>query len=126
MNDLPPGESSLNTSLRSGLLQQDTIFTDTAYEEYRMTLNDALDRAERNEKRTGWTAISCFVIALGLMFVGGSQVVGSFDPTDKDATAVSITLAAIYAVSAIVAWLALASYFSRFRPRTRQAKENIR
>jgi hypothetical protein len=60
------------------------------------------------------------------MFVGGSQVVGSFDPWDDDATIVSVTLGAIYCVAGVVFWIALASYFSRFRPRTREVKDNLR
>jgi hypothetical protein len=108
------------------LLKQDKPLKESDYKEYRMRLEDSLNRAERNERLVGRIVIICFVLAFVLMFVGGSQVLGSFDPWDNDATIFSVTLGVVYVVALVAAWVGLASYFSRFRPRTREAKENIR
>ena len=74
----------------------------------------------------GRIAVICFVVAFALMFVGGSRILGSFDPWDSNATVLSVTLGVIYCAASVVFWVALASYFSRFRPRTREAKDTIR
>ncbi len=112
--------------LAAGLLEHEDPLNEAEYKEYRMRLEDALTRAERNEKMTGVLSVTCFVVALILMFVGGSRVLGSFDPWSKDATILSVTLGVIYCVAGVVFWISLASYFSRFRPRTRQARDSIR
>lgn len=112
--------------LAAGLLQHEDPLKDSEYKEYRMRLEDALTSAERKERLTGTVAVACFAVALVLMFAGGSRVLGSFDPWSKDATFISVTLGVIYCIAAVVFWIALASYFSRFRPKTRQARENIR
>jgi hypothetical protein len=108
------------------LLRQDEPLHESEYKEYRMKLENSLNRAERNEKLVGWIAGACFAVAVALMFVGGSRVLGSFDPWDRDATIISVTFGVIYCVASVVFWFALASYFSRFRPRTREAKDCIR
>ena len=91
-----------------------------------MKLENALTKAERREKLTAWIAAASFVVALVLMFVGGSKVLGDFDPWGKDATVLSVTLGFLYVI-AMIAWsLALAVGFSRFRPRIRDIKEQIR
>jgi hypothetical protein len=110
----------------SQLLQQDEPMTDTAYMEYRMKLETALSQAERREKLTGIIAGAAFILALLLMFVGGSRVVGGFDPWSKDATILSTALGVVYALAAVTWPLAMAMYFSRFRPRVRGIKEQIR
>ena len=108
------------------LLQQDQPLNTPDYREYRMKLENALTAAERREKLTAWIAGISFVVALVLMFVGGSKVFGDFDPWDKDATFLSVTLGGLYAI-AMIAWpVALAVGFSRFRPRIREIKEQIR
>jgi hypothetical protein len=114
------------TSFGKELLRQDERLNESEYKEYRMKLEDSLNRAERNEKLVGRIVAICFIVAFALMFVGGSQVLGSFDPWDDGATIISVTLGVIYCIAAVVFWVGLASYFSRFRPQTREAKENIR
>src|SRR5262245_42111422 len=108
------------------LLQQDQPLSTPDYTEYRMKLENALTAAERREKLTTWIAGISFFVAIVLMFVGGSNAFGAFDPWDKDATLLSVTLGALYAI-AMIAWpVALAVGFSRFRPRIREIKEQIR
>ena len=90
-----------------------------------MQLEQLLVRAERHEQRAKWVVVVAFFLGMALMFVGGSRVVGSFDPTDKEANPLSIVLGVIYAL-AVVTWpIALASYYSRFRPNTRRARERL-
>lgn len=114
------------SSFGKQLLRQDEPLNESEYKKYRKNLEDALNRAERNEKLVGRIALICFVVAIALMFVGGSRVLGSFDPWDSNATVLSVTLGVIYCAAGVVFWVALASYFSRFRPRTREAKDTIR
>lgn len=66
------------------------------------------------------------VVSFSLMFVGGSQVLGSFDPWSDSATLLSIILGTIYLVSTIAFWVLLASYYSRLRPTSRKATEHLR
>lgn len=91
-----------------------------------MKLEMALTIAERREKLTGRVAGVSFVVGLVVMFVGGSRVFGSFDPGSNDATIVSLTLGAIYWIAVIAGSVGLASYYSRFRPKIREIKEQIR
>ncbi len=108
------------------LLRQEKLLNESEYKEYRMKLENALNTAERREKLAGHVVWMSFLVGLVLMFVGGTKVFGSFDPWDKDATVFSVTLGVIYGL-AMVAWpLALAIGFSRFRPRVREIKEQIR
>ncbi|HLA85787.1 MAG: hypothetical protein A2V98_11400 [Planctomycetes bacterium RBG_16_64_12] len=108
------------------LLQQDQPFSESQYKEYRMKLEDALTTAQRRERLVGHAAWVSFLIAFVLMFVGGSKVAGDFDPSSRDATIFSVTLGVIYCIAAVTWPLAMASYFSRFRPRVRDLKEQIR
>jgi hypothetical protein len=119
-------ESHQPDSFASQLLGQDKAVDESDYREYRMKLEVALTTAERREKIAGITAAVAFGIGLVLMFVGGSRVVGSFDPWSRDATVLSITLGVIYCIALVVWPVAMASYFSRFRPRAQAIKEQIR
>src|SRR5687767_4350205 len=101
------------------LLQQDNSLGESTYQEYRMNLENALTTAERREKLCGRIACISFVVGAILMFVGGSRIVGSFDPWEKEATILSVSLGVIYCL-ALVTWpVAVASYYSRFRPKIR-------
>ena len=91
-----------------------------------MKLEDALTTAQRRERLVGHAAWVSFLIACVLSFVGGSRVVGDFDPWEPHATILSVTLGVIYCISWVTWLLAMASYFSRFRPRVRDIKEQIR
>ncbi len=108
------------------LLQQDQPFSESEYKEYRMKLEDALTAARRRERLVGHAAWVSFLIGVVLMFVGGSRVVGDFDPWSREATILSVMLGVIYCIAAVTWPLAMASYFSRFRPRVRDIKEQIR
>ena len=108
------------------LLQQDEPLHPSDYKEHRMKLENALTTAERRDKLAARVAGTSFVVAIVLMFVGGSKVFGGFDPWDKDATIVSVTLGVIFAVASVSWPIALAIGFSRFRPRIREIREQIR
>jgi hypothetical protein len=119
-------DSHETTHFAARLLQQDPPLNDLAYKEYRMKLENALTTAERREKLAGRVAGVSFVVGLILMFVGGSGVFGSFDPGSTDATILSVTLGVIYWIAVVAGSVGLASYYSRFRPRIREIKEQIR
>lgn len=121
MTDSPP-----DNSFAAQLLQQDHSVPETAYQEYRMKLEHALTVAERRQKLAYWIAMVTGPIALVLMFVGGSGVAGAFDPTDRDANGLSVTLAVIYWICAILCPLSIAAYYSRFRPAVRDVKDQLR
>jgi hypothetical protein len=116
-------ESSL---FATQLLKQDEPLNDSEYKEYRMKLENALKTAERREKLVGHVTWIAFLVTLILMFVGGSRVLGSFDPWSNDATIVSVTLGVIYWIAIVAGSVGLASYYSRFRPKVREIKEQIR
>jgi hypothetical protein len=108
------------------LLLQDQPLSASDYREYRVRLEQALTTAERRGKLAAWVAGASFAIAFVLMFVGGSKAVGDFDPWGKNATFLSVTLGVLYVI-AMIAWpVALAVGFSRFQPRAREIKEQIR
>jgi hypothetical protein len=107
------------------VLQQEPL-DPSEYKEYRMKLENALATAERREKLAGRVALTAFAVNCVLMFVGGSKVFGDFDPWSRDATIWSVTLGVIYCTAAVTWPLALAIGFSRFRPRVREIKEQIR
>ena len=89
-----------------------------------MSLELALSRAQRRETIAFHVCWVSMLVAMVLMFVGGSRVVGSFDPYDVTATPWSMALAVIW-VLANIAWpLSLASVYSRFRPRIRRLKQD--
>lgn len=111
-------------SLGAALLREDTP-NKSEYEEYRMNLKLALNRAERRERITFHVCWVSMLLAFGLSFVGGSKILGSFDPYDDTATLLSIALGVIYVLACIAFPLSLASLYSRFRPRIRTVKQEI-
>lgn len=113
-------------SLASRLLRQADGLSDSQYEDHRMKLEQALTTAERREKIVYWVcAVSC-VVSFTLTFVGGSKVIGDFDPWSKGANVWSVIAGVIYILATALFFLSLASYYSRFRPAAREAKERIR
>ncbi|MGL4555129.1 MAG: hypothetical protein ACRC33_28520 [Gemmataceae bacterium] len=110
----------------SRLLQADEPVSEAQYQEYRMNLENALSAAQRREKWAGRLAGVTLVVGLLLLFAGGSKLFGSFDPWSKDATALSVAAGLAYVAVATTCAITLASYYSRFRPATREAKERIR
>lgn len=119
-------DSPTPLGFRDELLKQDDSLSSSNYKKYRMKLEESLDRAERNERIAGRIVVTGIVVSFVLMFVGGNQVVGSFDPWDDTATVLSVTLGVAFCVASVVAWIGLASYYSRFRPQTRAVKDNLR
>lgn len=119
-------DTSDQTRFAMQLLRQDEPLSDSEYKEYRMQLENALTTAERREKLAGHVTWIAFAVAFALMFVGGTKVAGAFDPTSRDATILSTALGAIYVLACITWPVALAVAFSRFRPRVRELKEQIR
>jgi hypothetical protein len=118
-------ESTQPESFSAQLLRQDGALGNSHYQEHRMQLEQLLVRAERNEQRAKWVVVAAFFLGMALMFVGGSRVFGSFDPTEKDANPLSIALGVIYAIASLTFPIALASYYSRFRPNVRRARERL-
>ena len=108
------------------LLNQDQPLNESHYEEYRMKLENSLLIAERRERLVGRIAVVSFALAMVLMFVCGSQLFGSADPWDKNATFISVGLGVIHFLAACTFPVALASYYSRFRPKVAHIENQIR
>ena len=118
--------SEKKTRFAAQLLQQDEPVSDTQYKEYRMKLDIALTKAERREQVARHVVVVSCVVSFALMLVGGSRILGDFDPWSRDATILSVVLGVVYCIAVVTWLLAMASYFSRFRPRVRDIKEQIR
>jgi hypothetical protein len=114
------------SSFAARLLRQDKPLSEDQHQEYRRKLDHALRAAERQERLAGRVVVGSSVVSLTLMFIGGSKLLGDFDPWSKDATIVSVAAGAIYLFATALFFLSLASYFSRFRPRVGDAKEQLR
>lgn len=115
-----------SNSVSSKWLAQDPWIQGGDYDDYRAKLARTIDSAEGRERLAFWVCAVSGVVSFLLLFVGGSEVTGSFDPWSKSATALSVTLGAIFVASSILFWVLIAAYYSRFRPQTRQARENLR
>ena len=113
-------------SISSQLLAHDARETGDQYLDYRNQLTRALDAARRSERIAYWICAVSGPVSVVLMFVGGSKVLGSFDPWSNDATPLSMAAGVIYVVSLIAFCVGLASFYTRFRPRTRAAEDNLR
>lgn len=113
-------------SFATQLLRQDKPLSDAEYRAYRERLADALVAAERRVLWTGRICAGSLVVSLALMFVGGSSLIGDFDPWSKGATFWSVAAGAVYWLATIVFFLSLASYYSRLRPRVRDTKDELR
>jgi len=118
-----PGE---RTDLAAALLRHDSFPSEAQYQEYRHMLDKALQRAERRLAWTGRVVIGSAMISLTLLFIGGSKLLGDFDPWSKGATPLSVTAGVVYIVATALFFLSLASYYSRFRPRVRETREQMR
>lgn len=109
--------------LADQLLLQDESLNSPQYEEHRMQLELELERAESRERWAHRIGIASMVLAAVLLPLGGSGLLGSFDPWDADANFLSVLLGIVYVVAASACALAIAAYYSRFRPRTRRLRE---
>jgi hypothetical protein len=110
----------------SELLRQDEPLSDSEYQEYRGKLENALMTTARREKRAGRFLIASLVISFTLMFVGGSKLLGSFDPWSKDATFVSAALGLVFSLAIAIFLLSACTYFWWFQPGVKDAKERLR
>jgi hypothetical protein len=110
---------------RSQLLQQDEGTSSERYKEHRMQLEQQLIEAESRERMAKRIVIGALITAFIAFLVAGSQILGSPDPSDDRATPFSMAVGAIYVVAWIVFFVGVASYFSRFMPRLRRAREDV-
>lgn len=119
-------DSSRLNPFQTQLLRQDQTLNETQYKEYRMQLEQALTRVERREKVAMWVAYIAIPLAVALSFVGGSGVIGAFDPYDPQANPLSMTIAGIFILSLIAGPMGISSYYTRFRPKIKEIKDQIR
>lgn len=110
-------------SFASKLLDQDDVITSDRYKEHRMQLENQLAKAESQERWMKRVAMGSLVVAAAVFPILASRVFGGPDPYDKDATILSVGAGVIYAAALAVFFLGTASYYSRFLPRVRHARE---
>jgi hypothetical protein len=108
------------------LLQQDESLHTPRYEEHRMQLEQQLVRAEWREMTARRVVITALGIAIAVIPLIATRAFGGIDPWDDDATAVSVSLGVLYWLAVTVFLVGLASYYSRFRPGVREARDRLR
>lgn len=113
------------TSFSEQLLQQESSFQQTRYQEHRMNLEEQLNRLEIREKHVLSACKILLVITFILMFVGGSEVLGGFDPWNENANILSVTLGLLYLICAVSCPMLAAYYFSNLRPTTRRTRDDL-
>lgn len=119
-------KSGIPEDFGSKLLRVDKSLRSERYKEHRMQLENQLLRAESHEQLVKRVVIGAILLAAMLLPVVASRVFGSPDPYDKNATVLSVTAGTVYAVACMVVFIGIASYYSRFTPRVRQAREKLR
>ncbi len=112
-------------NLSTKLLQQDAVLHAPRYEEHRMVLERKLTQAESRERLAKRAVVAAILVAAALFPLLASQALGSPDPTDKNATVFSMAAAAVYTIAWVVVFVGVASYYSRFLPRVRRAREEL-
>lgn len=118
-------DSSLRTPFAASLIEQDHVFHSPHYSEHRMQLELQLNQAERRERIVGRVVVAALVLSVTGMFVSGSQILGSADPTDKSATLLSVAVGGLHLAATVIFWVGLASYFSRFRPQVKRMQDQL-
>ena len=111
---------------RSKLLEQDPVFHTPRYQEHRMQLEQQLLRAQGRERVLTWVVAGAFLTAVVTTFLAVSRTFGGPDPYDKSATVLSVTIGVISVLARAVFFIGMASYLSRFRPRIRRLREELR
>jgi hypothetical protein len=91
-----------------------------------MQLEHQLIQAESHKRLAKQVVIGALFVAAAVFPILASHVFGGADPYDKDATVFSITAGGIYIVACAVFFIGIASYCSRFMPRVRRAREELR
>jgi hypothetical protein len=120
------GKRQIPETFGSKLLQQDKALFSVPYNEVRMQLVHQLIRAESRKRLAKRVVVGALLVAVAILPIVASRVFGGADPYDKDATVLSITLGGIYFVACSVFLIGMASYYSRFMPRARHAREELR
>ena len=118
-------DRSPHPEFASELLRQDATLQSPQYQEHRMQLEQQLIRAESRERLTKRVVIGALLTAVAAFAVLASQALGSPDPGDKDATIWSVAAGVIYALAWATVFIGVASYYSRFLPRVRRAREEL-
>lgn len=118
-------DSSPKTRFAHQLLRQESVIQTPRYEAHRMELELQLKRAERNERSVYWIVVCALIVGVAAGILLASHAVGSPDPGDMDATLLSVTLGVTYWIAAIVFFVGLASYYSRFQVATKGLKERL-
>lgn len=109
----------------SKLLEQDKSLDTPRYEEHRMQLERQLARAESRERLAKRVVIAALLVAAAVFPILASRVFGSPDPLDKEATVLSIAAGLLYTLAWVTVFVGVASYYSRFLPRVRRAREEL-
>ncbi len=110
----------------SRLLRQDEPLSELKYQAYRTRLEAALTAAERRVKAAGWVVVASCVLILTLVYLSAGNLLGDFDPWSEKASVGSVGAAVVYGLATVTFFLSLASYYSRFRPGVRDARERLR
>ncbi len=119
-------KSNRSNDFQTLLLKQESSLFHPQYQEHRMQIEARLTRAEHLQKIVKVTGTVAILLAAGLFPVIASGCLGSADPWDKGANVLSVSLAIFYWVNCVVAALCIASFYSRFSPTIRQAREDLR
>ena len=113
-------------NFRSELLRQDELLDSERYKEHRMQLEHQLARAESRERLAKHVVIGAILVATLAFSILGLRGFRGADPFDKEATAFTIAVGVAYTLAWVVFFVGVASYFSRFLPRMRRAREELR
>jgi hypothetical protein len=108
------------------LLHQDQPLSGPEYQEHRMKLEQLLKRTQGRERLAVWAASISIGVAFVGMVLGGSGLIGDFDPSSKDATIWSAIVGVAYVIAWIVFFVSIVASFSRFQPRVKDLKEQLR
>lgn len=119
-------KSNIPQDFGSKLLRQDKSLHSERYKEHRMKLEHQLIQAESQKRLAKRIVVAAILLAASLFPIVASHLFGSPDPYDKDATVFSIALGTVYIVACAVLFIGMASYFSRFTPRVRRVREELR
>ena len=119
-------KSNIPGDFGSKLLQTDESLHSERYKEHRMELEHQLIRAESHTRLAKRVVFAAILLAAAFFPIVASRVFGSPDPYDKNATGFSIAAGVVYGGACMVAVIGIASYYSRFTPRVRQAREELR
>ncbi len=90
-----------------------------------MQLEHRLSVAEARAKFVSRVVVAALAVAVVLLPVLGSRVVGSPDWTDRAATPLSVALGFVYFLSVSIVLVGVASYYSRWLPSARRSREDL-